>query len=148
MIIKNRPRLVLDTNICLDLFVFHDSRWSSLLTGLREKKLEAVTKTSCRNEWLTVLHYPQLPVTDANRPGIIQSFDDLIPCIDIGYSSTIKLPICSDSDDQQFMELARDAQATHLITKDKALLKCARKVAQSRLFHILTPEAFVRSVHF
>jgi predicted nucleic acid-binding protein len=46
------------------------------------------------------------------------------------------------------MELARDAKATHLITKDKALLKCAKRVAQFRLFQILSPEMFIKTVEF
>ena len=146
--IENRPRLVLDTNVCLDLFVFHDPRWASLLTGLREGKLEAITKSSCRDEWLAVLHYQHLPINDENRPTIIHAFDELISIVYSPFTSTIKLPICTDPDDQQFMELARDAKATHLITKDKALLKCAKRVARSNLFQILSPEMFIKGVHF
>jgi putative PIN family toxin of toxin-antitoxin system len=146
--IQNCPRLVLDTNVCLDLFVFHDPRWASLLTGLREGKLEAITRTSCRDEWLAVLHYERLPVNDDNRPTIIQAFDELIQCVSADYSSAFKLPICSDPDDQQFMELARDAKATHLITKDKALLRCAKRVAKFNLFQIVSPEMFMKTIVF
>lgn len=145
---ENRPKLVLDTNVCLDLFVFHDPRWASLLTGLREGMFTAITKNSCRAEWLAVLQYKQLPITDENRPGIIYAFDELVVCENPSQLSTIKLPNCSDPDDQQFMELARDAKATHLITKDKALLKCAKRVTQLRLFQILTPDVFVRTVNY
>lgn len=144
--------IVLDTNVCLDLFVFADPRWTKLRIALQEGRLEAITRESCRNEWLAVLHYQQLPITDENRPGIIHDFDSLVRCI---YPTTtpttphsIKLPTCSDKDDQQFMELARDGRATHLITKDKALLKCARKVAKLNLFQILSPENFLKSVEF
>ncbi|PRC91309.1 PIN domain-containing protein [Solimicrobium silvestre] len=145
---ESRLVLVLDTNVCLDLFVFHDPRWASLLAGLQNGTLTAITKNSCRDEWLTVLHYKQLPITDETRPAISAAFDQLIRCTNPDLSSTIKLPICSDPDDQQFMELARDAHATHLITKDKALLKCAKKVAQLGLFQILSPEKFLGSVEF
>jgi len=146
--IEHRPRLVLDTNVCLDLFVFHDPRWASLLAGLREGKLEAITKSSCRNEWLAVLHYHHLPINDINRPAIIRAFDALIGCVDLTFTSSIKLPTCTDPDDQQFMELARDAKATHLITKDKALLKCAKRVARGNLFQILSPQMFIKMVDF
>lgn len=145
---ENRPRLVLDTNVCLDLFVFHDPRCTSLLAGLREGKLTAITKASCRDEWLAVLHYKQLPITDETRPNIILAFDQLINCVNSDFSSTIKLPSCSDPDDQQFMELARDAKATHLLTKDKALLKCAKRVTQLNLFQILSPDVFIRKVTY
>jgi predicted nucleic acid-binding protein len=53
--------------------------------------------------------------------------------------------LCSDRDDQKFLEVARDARAAVLITKDKALLKLARKTAQAGLFRILLPEAWVKA---
>ena len=141
---------VLDTNVCLDLFVFHDPRWQRLLLALQQGRVSAITKTSCRDEWLAVLHYKQLPVTDDNRPAIIQAFDALITCLDLppATGNGLILPICTDPDDQQFMELARDAGATHLVSKDKALLKCARRVARLGLFSILTPESLLTTLDF
>ncbi len=53
------------------------------------------------------------------------------------------LPVCSDRDDQKFLELARDAQAAVLVTKDKALLKLARRTAKAGMFRILTPQAWL-----
>jgi predicted nucleic acid-binding protein len=43
------------------------------------------------------------------------------------------------------LELARDAGAQILITKDKALLKLGRKTAQAGLFRIMLPEAQVKA---
>ncbi|MGV3656140.1 MAG: PIN domain-containing protein, partial [Noviherbaspirillum sp.] len=53
-----------------------------------------------------------------------------------------RLPQCRDKDDQKFLELARDAGAAALITKDKALLKLAGKARRAGLFAILTPQAW------
>ena len=138
-------RIVLDTNVCLDLFVFFDPRWTRLVDELRQNKWEAVTQESCRNEWLAVLHYKQLPVTDLNRPDIVTAFDQLIHCISPDTVSTIRLPACTDADDQKFLELARDSKAQFLITKDRALLKCAKRTARDGLFKILTPENFLKN---
>ncbi len=140
--------VVLDTNVCLDLFVFHDPRWQTLATALGNGILKAVTNQGCRDEWLAVLQYKHLPITDSNRPSIIHAFDNLIHFTNLQSSSNIRLPVCSDPDDQQFMELARDSKANYLITKDKALLKCAKKVMNLRLFEILTPENFIKHVKF
>jgi len=41
------PRIVLDTNVCLDLFVFRDPRWNALLTALNNGDIEAVTREDC-----------------------------------------------------------------------------------------------------
>jgi putative PIN family toxin of toxin-antitoxin system len=133
-----KKRIVLDTNVCLDLFVFHDPRWDSLLAALKNGTVEAVTREDCRNEWLHVLDYPHLPLNDESKKQAIADFDTLINCIAPEPRAT-PLPLCTDKDDQKFLELARDACAQCLVTKDKALLKLARKTARSGLFVIKRP---------
>jgi predicted nucleic acid-binding protein len=54
----------------------------------------------------------------------------------------VRLPVCTDKDDQKFLELARDANADVLITKDKALLKLARRLAKAGMFKVMVPEAW------
>lgn len=136
-------RIVIDTNVCLDLFVFRDPRWAALLAALQTRTVEAVTRTDCRTEWLKVLEYAHLPLNPESRPRVVAEFDALITCIEgeaLRPRSDVRLPMCSDRDDQKFLELARDSNAETLITKDKALLKLARKTARSGLFLIVTPE--------
>ncbi|MEA5098036.1 MAG: putative toxin-antitoxin system toxin component, PIN family [Burkholderiaceae bacterium] len=138
-------RIVLDTNVCLDLFVFHDPRWDALLSALQDGAIEAVTREDCRNEWLRVLDYPNLPLDGASKMRAIGEFDSLIAHI-APTPHTAPLPLCTDRDDQKFLELARDANAACLITKDKALLKLARKTARAGLFVIATPETWVQKM--
>lgn len=136
-------RIVIDTNVCLDLFVFRDPRWNALLAALKAGTVEAVTRHDCRTEWLKVLEYEHLPLDAQTRPGVAAEFDALISCLD-GETATaragVRLPVCSDPDDQKFLELARDSGAQLLITKDKALLKLAKKTARDGLFCIIAPE--------
>lgn len=134
-------RIVLDTNVCLDLFVFHDPRWASLLAALESGAVQAVTREDCRMEYLVVLRYPRLPLDDASRAVSAARFDALITVL-APPASGARLPVCSDKDDQKFLELARDAGADILITKDKALLKLARKTAQAGMFKIIVPQAW------
>lgn len=134
-------RIVLDTNVCLDLFVFHDPRWAALLAAIESGAVEAVTRADCRDEYLIVLHYKHLPLDDDSRPLSAARFDALIKLI-APAASGIRLPVCSDRDDQKFLELARDAQADILITKDKALLKLGRKLAKAGMFKVIVPEAW------
>lgn len=138
-------RVVLDTNVCLDLFVFHDPRWASLLASLKDGSIEAVTREDCRMEWLVVLTYPRLPLDGDSRTRSAAEFDALITCVPAPEPTLakVRLPLCSDPDDQKFLELARDAQAAVLITKDKALLKLGRKTANAGLFAIIRPEAWM-----
>ena len=134
-------RVILDTNVCLDLFVFRDPRWALLLAALKDGSIEAVTRDDCRNEWLSVLDYPHLPLDENSKAQAMAEFDALIACI-APQAQAVPLPICTDRDDQKFLELARDANAAWLVTKDKALLKLARKNARSGLFRIIRPEAW------
>lgn len=143
MIPAPAQRIVIDTNVCLDLFVFHDPRWSLLLAGLEAGTLEAVARADCRDEYLAVLRYPHLPLDDDSRAVATSRFDALIKVV-APDSKAIRLPVCTDRDDQKFLEIARDAGAEVLVTKDKALLKLARRAAREGLFRILTPEAWVK----
>jgi putative PIN family toxin of toxin-antitoxin system len=137
-------RIVIDTNVCLDLFVFHDPRWAVLKAALQDGSVHAVTRADCRTEWLRVLDYRHLPLDHETRPAAIAAFDALIDCVDARPDpSAVQLPVCSDPDDQKFLEIARDAGAQALITKDKALLKLARRNLRAGLFAILTPEKWL-----
>ena len=143
MIPAPAQRIVLDTNVCLDLFVFHDPRWAPLLAALESGAVEAVTRADCRDEYLIVLHYKHLPLDDNSRPLSAARFDTLIKVVEPG-AQPVRLPVCTDKDDQKFLEIARDAGAEILITKDKALLKLARKTAQAGIFRIMVPEAWLK----
>jgi len=135
--------IVIDTNVLLDLFVFHDPRWAPLLAALEEGSVRAVTRADCRDEYRIVLHYPHLPLDEAGREEAARRFDALLETV-APPARALRLPVCTDRDDQKFLELARDAGASTLVTKDKALLKLARRAARDGLFRIMPPEVWVR----
>ena len=143
MIPAPAKRIVLDTNVCLDLFVFHDPRWATLLAAIESGTVEAVTRADCRDEYRVVLHYSHLPLDEQTRAVSAERFDALIKVVE-PQPKLVRLPVCTDRDDQKFLEVARDAGAEILITKDKALLKLARKTAQAGLFRIMVPEAWLK----
>ncbi len=144
MIPAPAKRIVLDTNVCLDLFVFGDPRWAPLLADLESGAVEAVTREDCRAEYLVVLHYKHLPLDEHSRPASAARFDALVKVV-APAPKLVRLPVCSDRDDQKFLEVARDAGVDILVTKDKALLKLARKTAQAGLFRIMVPEAWLKA---
>jgi putative PIN family toxin of toxin-antitoxin system len=143
-IITVPPKVVIDTNVCLDLFVFNDPRWVPLLAEIEAGTIEAITRADCRDEYRFVLNYPHLPLDDGTRALAAERFDRALRVV-APPPKPIRLPVCTDKDDQKFLELARDASADTLITKDKALLKLARKTAQAGLFRILLPEAWLKT---
>ena len=138
------PRIVLDTNVCLDLFVFRDPFCSHLLSALQRRAVQAVTRDDCRDEWHRVLHYPQLPIDDQSRPGFSEAFDALThllpPEVSTVCEDDIRLPLCGDPDDQKFLELALASGASWLLSKDKELLKLDRRTRSTGLFAIRLPQ--------
>ncbi|MBC3936895.1 putative toxin-antitoxin system toxin component, PIN family [Undibacterium sp. CY7W] len=138
-------RIVIDTNVCLDLFVFRDPRWQDLLDDLVSHRVQAIARQECKDEWLAVLRYPHLPITEDTRANILAAFDQHIHIIETDSAPQIVLPVCKDKDDQKFLESARDGAAKVLITKDKALLKLAKRVRKMGLFSIETPEQYLQS---
>ncbi|MEO0316327.1 MAG: hypothetical protein RL404_4 [Pseudomonadota bacterium] len=135
-------RLVLDTNVCLDLFVFRDPRWHALLSALRQAEVQAYTRADCRMEWMLVLAYARLGLDRAQQTAALAEFDrlvSLLPDAD-GSADAPALPACRDPDDQKFIELAARCGADALVSKDKLVLKLARKTKKLALFRILSPE--------
>lgn len=135
------PRFVLDTNVCLDLFVFGDAQCASLFEAVRAGDIEWVTREDCRAEWLAVLAYPQLKLTDDDQARAQAVFDSWVRCLsqEAAMPSDVVLPRCRDRDDQKFLELAQQSDAVALLTRDDALLRLARRTKREGLFVILPP---------
>ena len=144
MIPKLPTRIVLDTNICLDLFVFRDPRWQLLLEAMQTGSVEAVTRADCRTEWTLVLAYTKFGLDDAAQRVALNEFDRWIKLVD-GDAAGRVLPVCKDPDDQKFLELAAGSDAAILLSKDKALLKLARRARKLGLFEIMSPAQWVAS---
>lgn len=141
---RSVPRIVLDTNVCLDLFLFRDSGCAQLARALDSGEVRAVTSAVCREEWWRVLEYPSVPVRPEQREGLRVRFDTCVellvdlPALD-GFPP---LPRCSDPDDQMFLELALTSGAPWLLSKDRHLLKLNRRTRKAGMFQILKPEAW------
>lgn len=138
------PRIVLDTNVCLDLFLFREPLCSHLLAALQAGAVQAVTREDCRAEWQRVLHYPQLPIDEGQRPGLREAFDALVRLLPPEQSEVGEdhpaLPRCADPDDQKFLELALASGARWLLSKDNELLKLDRRNQAAGLFPIWLPQ--------
>jgi putative PIN family toxin of toxin-antitoxin system len=142
MIPKPSQRIVLDTNVCLDLFMFRDPRWQALLDAMQSGAVECVTRADCRMEWTLVLAYTKLGLDEAAQRALLAEFDRWITLVDAN-ATNITLPVCKDPDDQKFLELAAASGAAVLLSKDKALLKLARRCRKQGLFEILSPPQWV-----
>ena len=124
-------RLVLDTNVVLDLLHFDDPAVAPIRRALQEGKAACIGNAACRDELAHVLSYPQFKIPEHEARRILDEYDALAqPCHLAADATLPPLPQCRDPDDQKFLELARAAKADLLVTKDKALLALARKVGR------------------
>lgn len=136
-------RVVLDTNVCLDLFVFADARCARLASALREGLVEAVTCAACEAEWRAVLDYPQLALDAAARARAATAFEASVRCLPEAVPHAApRLPRCADPDDQKFLVLAARAHAHWLLSRDRALLALHRRCLRDAGFAVVTPQAW------
>lgn len=144
------PRIVLDSNVCLDLFAFRAPDLAPLLAAIADGAIEAVTDAACRDEWRRVLTYPQLKLDAEARERSLRDYDRWLRVLAHDPEAQIvALPRCADPDDQKFLELALAAGARWLLSRDHALLVLGRRTARAGLFEILTARAWValRKLH-
>lgn len=136
------PRVVLDTNACLDLFVFAAPEVAALHAALHGGEVLALTNNACRDEWLRVLRYPVLQLDEDAIATAVAAHDALVHCIQGEDTPGVRLPRCADPDDQKFLQLAHACGARWLLSRDKALLVLARRTQREGLFRILPPSAW------
>jgi predicted nucleic acid-binding protein len=134
-------RLVLDTNVCLDLFVFGDPRCAGLRLALEQRRAIAFSDPPCRDEWLRVLAYPGLALSAQRQAQAVLDYDAMLsPWTAPRAHLEIALPRCPDADDQKFLELAHAAQADALLSRDHAVLGLASRARRRGLFRIALPQ--------
>jgi predicted nucleic acid-binding protein len=57
----------------------------------------------------------------------------------------LRLPVCTDRDDQKFLEIARDADAAILDHQGQGPAQAGAPTARENLFRIMTPDAWVKT---
>ena len=132
-------RWVLDTNVVLDWLVFRDPGVRALVKAIEDRRVLLLCRADTRAEFLRVLDYPQVRKHSEARALAAAIYDRWHQMFE-GAASALPLPVCRDPDDQKFLELARDAGAHWLISKDRALLELRHRVARSASFTVLAPE--------
>ena len=133
--------LVLDTNVVLDWLYFCDPRVQRIANAVQSGAAMPVTAPACLEELRRVLEYPRFGLDPDARAELFNRYRAQAMLVEVPEALSPELPKCSDGDDQKFLELAWQAQVHCLVTKDKALLKLARRVAKLGGFVVCLPEA-------
>ncbi len=130
-------RLVLDTNVVLDLYHWANTDAVPIMAALEAGQIECYADERTLDELQRVLTYPQLKMTPEMMVERYQRYSSLVQVIPAGEAPP--LPRCKDRDDQKFLELAARCGANILVSKDKALLKLRGRTTLG--FQILKPAA-------
>jgi putative PIN family toxin of toxin-antitoxin system len=123
-------RVVLDTNIVLDLWLYKDSATPALLEALENKSVQWLATQVMRDELERVLAYThivkRLAFSQLTAQDILAQFDAHAQLMPIATKCQF---VCKDGDDQKFIDLAAE-QKTQLISKDKAVLTMRNRMAR------------------
>lgn len=131
---------VLDTNVVLDWLVFRNPACRPLEAALQQGRLRWLASAAMRDELAHVLHRGLGPRWTVD-PVAWQAAWDRHATIAGAPAPSVHWPRCTDPDDQKFIELAIGASARWLLTRDRALLKLARR-SRAYGLEVLTPEAW------
>ena len=140
------PALVLDTNVVLDWLVFRHPACTPWVEQLVAGSVRWLASAAMRAELAHVLargvgrdRTPDLSALWATWDRLAVPVEAVAPA---GAASRIR---CSDADDQKFIDLAFGHGARWLLSRDRAVLKLARRARASGL-EIVTPEAWAAAL--
>jgi len=123
-------KLVIDTNIVLDLWVYEDAASVPLQELLDDSKVAWLATEAMREELARVLAYPQIAkrLTARALPAeaVLALFDERAHWVPVAPKAPCT---CKDADDQGFIDLAVAHGAT-LLSKDAQVLCMARRLAK------------------
>lgn len=123
------PCAVLDTNATLDWLVFADAGMVPLSAAILAQEVRWLASPRMRDELARALTYPTLVRWNPDRERALTCFDRWAGLLADPLRTTVGPLVCSDPDDQVFIDLAVAGQARWLVTRDRALLKLKRHAA-------------------
>ena len=131
------PCAVIDTNVLLDFWVFEEATAAPLRAAVEAGRVRVLRSDACVDEFSEVLDRPALKVAATERCEILRQWHALAAPVDRVFTAPFA---CTDPHDQKFLDLAHTAHAHWLVTKDKALLRLARRARNAGL-EIVPPSA-------
>jgi uncharacterized protein len=122
--------IVLDTNVVLDWLLFNDPSSTGFAAAIASQQLRWVASPAMRAELAGVLQRGLSALRGADPTAVLAGWDAHAE----GVAEPLRLPgaaalHCTDPDDQKFLDLARVAGARWLLSRDRAVLRLARRAA-------------------
>lgn len=132
---------VIDTNVVLDWFVYRNPGVAPIADAIEHQRLRWLSCAEMLAELRHVLTHASLGRRAVDAEHVLTSATGLSALLPLPSTLPAVRLRCSDASDQMFVDLALEHGADWLLTRDRALLKLARKAALRGL-RIATPEAW------
>jgi predicted nucleic acid-binding protein len=132
---SQKPCAVLDTNVVLDWLLFDDPAVAPLAAAVVTGRARWVASAAMRDELCHVLARGLADTLAADTTALLAIWDAHAALQPDPPPQPLR---CSDLEDQKFIDLALAVGARWLVSRDRALLKLARRAAPSGLT-ILSP---------
>lgn len=121
---------MLDTNVVLDWLLFEDPSSAPLAAAILRRQVRWIATAAMRDELADVLRRGLAAKRNADPAAVLAGWDlqseVLAEPAPLARGLTLQ---CSDPDDQKFLDLARAANASWLLSRDRAVLRLARRAA-------------------
>ena len=137
------PIVILDTNVVLDWLIFHNPGCATVQASIMADHVRWVATAAMRDELAHVLARGRLDARNPDLPLLWAHWDR--HCVEVpapapcGPTSRWR---CTDADDQKFVDLAVACSACWLLSRDRAVLKLARRLHEIGI-EVTTPDAWV-----
>lgn len=138
---SERPAIILDTNVILDIFYFKDPVSLGLWKYIGDNQLKITFSASTLNEAELIL---RRAVFDLGEDQCLE-IEGILAERSLKAEPTETSPCkCKDKEDQKLLDLAVNISPALIVTKDKRVLKCGKKL-KARNVMIVEPSDFVQT---
>jgi putative PIN family toxin of toxin-antitoxin system len=117
-----KPRLVLDTNVILDLLVFKDPAIEPIRLALDTKQVDAVRTAASMAELIDVIGRPTFKLSQDDQETIVQAWESRSRLLENRVVEPAPFT-CRDPDDQVFIDMAYSLRPALLLSKDLRVLE-------------------------
>ena len=117
-----KPRLVLDTNVILDLLVFKDPTAEPIRHLLDAKLVDAVRSEASMLELIDVIQRPTFKLSQDDQETIVQAWESRSRLLENRVVEPAPFT-CRDPDDQVFIDMAYSLRPALLLSKDLRVLE-------------------------
>ena len=117
-----KPRLILDTNVILDLLVFKDPGAEPIRLLLDTKQVDAARTSASMAELRDVIGRPTFKLSREDQETILQAWESSSRLLENAAIEPAPFT-CRDPDDQVFIDMAYSLRPAFLLSKDLRVLE-------------------------